>query len=169
MPTRSTKHDADPANYPLQKSLGYHMRETSDAWTQLLHVHTEALGVTQGQWRYLRELWENDGLSQRELSERVGRQGATTVAAMKSLERSGYAYVEPNALDRRKTRVLLTDRGKALKKTLLPLVREIEHQVIEGISSEDLACFLKVLARMHANVEVAGRVRPPQFADAAVG
>ena len=41
------------------------------------------------QWRYLRELWEEDGLSSGELTRRVGRQGPTTVVAVQLLGARG--------------------------------------------------------------------------------
>ena len=49
--------------------------------------HAAANGVTVGQWRYLRELWEEDGLSTGELTRRVGRQGPTTVGSPFSCSR----------------------------------------------------------------------------------
>ena len=78
----------------LTRSIGYHIRQLSESWTDMMHRIIDKHGITHGQWRYLRELWEEDGLSQRELSLRVGRQGPTTVSALKLLERSGFARVE---------------------------------------------------------------------------
>ena len=46
-------------------------------------------GVTRGQWYFLRVLWEEDGLSQRELSVRVGMMEPTTVIALRSMEKAG--------------------------------------------------------------------------------
>jgi len=137
---------------PLAKSLGYHIRELSEAWTKTLHSKTDAHGVTQGQWRYLRELWEQDGISQRELSERVGRQGPTTVSAMKSLARSGYVRIVKNKHDHRKTQVYLTKRGRDLKAVLVPVIREVEALALQDISAEELDTFVITMMRMKANL-----------------
>ncbi len=44
-------------------------------------------GLKRGQWYFLRVLWTEDGLSQRELSARVGTMEPTTVIALRSMER----------------------------------------------------------------------------------
>jgi len=144
---------------PLARSLGYHVRQLSESITGSVHRKLDTHGVTQGQWRYLRELWEEDGLSQRELSERVGRQGPTTVAALKLLERSGYATIERNETDRRKTHVYLTDRGRALEVEVAPILREIEDLATEGLSEEEIKTFKRLLVRIQSNVDRENRQR----------
>ena len=71
----------------------------------------EEHGLTVSQWRYLRELWEEDGLSMGELTRRVGRQGPTTVVAVQLLERGGIVTVTKSAEDRRKSFIFLTPAG----------------------------------------------------------
>lgn len=144
---------------PLARSLGYHIRQLSESFTGAIHVKLDAHGVTQGQWRYLRELWEQDGLSQRELSERVGRQGPTTVAALKLLERSGYAVIERNETDRRKTHVYLTQRGRTLEADAAPILREFETLTTEGLSDEEVKTFKRLLVRIQSNVDRENRQR----------
>ena len=46
--------------------------------------------VSFGHWSFLRILWEGDGLTQRELSERAGVMEPTTFSALKAMERLGY-------------------------------------------------------------------------------
>lgn len=144
---------------PLASSLGYHLRTLSESWTGMLHRSLDSRGVTQGQWRYLRELWEADGLTQRELSERVGRQGPTTVAALRMLERSGYAVVKRDAHDRRKSRVFLTAKGRKIERTAMPAVAEVERAVLDGLSDEDLAAFRRIIAHVQTNIDAQGRNR----------
>lgn len=135
----------------LAESLGYWVRELSERWTTTLRRKTETHSVTEGQWRYLRELWEEDGLSQRELSDRVGRDGSTTVTALRSLERSGYAEATKDAHDRRKARVCLTQRGRELEAELMPLIEECERIAIQDLSATEIAHFKKVLIHMLEN------------------
>jgi MarR family transcriptional regulator, organic hydroperoxide resistance regulator len=144
---------------PLARSLGYHLRQLSESWTDALHKTTEKVGVTEGQWRYLRELWEEDGLSQRELSERVGRQGPSTVAAVKLLERNGLVTVVPNPDDRRKTGVFLTARGRALQGELGPAILAVQQVGIEGVAPADLETFKRVLVAIQRNLDARHKSR----------
>ena len=57
------------------------------AFQRLLERRIAPYGVTRGQWYFLRVLWEEDGLSQRELSARVGMMEPTTVIALHSMEK----------------------------------------------------------------------------------
>ncbi|MCW5774273.1 MAG: hypothetical protein KIT16_21705, partial [Rhodospirillaceae bacterium] len=84
---KETPTQADSRNaLPLPaRSLGYHLRQLSESWSNLMKTMLDAHGLTEGQWRYLRELWGNEGLTQRELGERTGRQGPSTLAALRLL------------------------------------------------------------------------------------
>jgi MarR family transcriptional regulator, organic hydroperoxide resistance regulator len=138
---------------PLARSLGYHLRTLTETWSILLQRRLGPLGGTFPQWRYLRELWEEDGLSQRELSDRVGRQAATTVTALRMLKRSGLIRIGPAKEDRRKRLVFLTKKGRELNEALTPLIIEIENSVLAAVGDEDLARFKRTLARMQDNID----------------
>ena len=60
---------------PTETSLGYLVRETHRAFTRSLQARIAPHGITIGMWFFLRALWEEDGISQRALSQRVGRDG----------------------------------------------------------------------------------------------
>ena len=59
------RHSID---FSLGGSLGYLVRDANRAFQRLLERRISPHGVTRGQWYFLRVLWEEDGLSQRELS-----------------------------------------------------------------------------------------------------
>src|SRR6185312_10487058 len=124
---------APPANdelVPLARSVGYHIRQLAESWQSAMDVEAEAHGVTVTQWRYLRELWEEDGLSTGELTRRVGRQGPTTVVAVQLLEREGMVTVEKSETDRRKSLIRLTSRGRHLAATMSPLIRDVNERAM---------------------------------------
>ena len=123
------------------------MRDAHRAFQRLLERRIAPYGVTRGQWYFLRVLWTNDGLSQRELSARVGMMEPTTVIALRSMERAGLIRRVRSGDDRRKVRVLLTAKAKRLRNELLGVARTITDEAEEGISARDLASFRRVIAR----------------------
>jgi MarR family transcriptional regulator, organic hydroperoxide resistance regulator len=137
----------------LAQSLGYHVTNLSESWIALLHSRTDNVGGSMPQWRYLRELWEEDGLSQRELSDRVGRQAATTVVAVRQLQRSGLVRTVRSKLDRRKIHVFLTEQGRRLHDLLGPLIDDVEAKVVRDISARELAQFKRIMARLQQNID----------------
>jgi DNA-binding MarR family transcriptional regulator len=101
-------------------SIGYLVREANKYFSQLLQIMVERHGVTTAQWHFLRALWDQDGITQAELSKRVGIMTPTTVVALNTLEKKGLIARHAHPTDRRKLNVFLTKRGRRLERWLLP-------------------------------------------------
>lgn len=108
-------------------------------------------GITMGLWPFLRALWVSDGLTQRELSERVRMKGPTTVAALNKLEDRGLVRRETNKSDARKINVYLTPEGRKLYRKLIPDVEAVNRQVLENLSPADQETFKSLIKRVRNN------------------
>ena len=140
-------------DFSLGGSLGYLVRDANRAFQRLLERRIGPHGVTRGQWYFLRVLWEEDGLSQRELSARVGMMESTTVIALRGMEKSGLIRRTRSADDRRITRVHLTPKARRLRSRLLRLSRGVNEQGANGIDGSELNEFRRVIARMTENLD----------------
>ena len=138
---------ADPAN-----SLGYLTRIASRSFSRALEKRTLAYGVSSGQWRFLRALWLEEGLTQRELSRRVGTTEPTTVTALKSLERSHLVRREPSAEDRRRVHVYLTPAAKKLRKKLAPYVVEVNQLATRDFTPKQVQLLRQLLIQVSRNL-----------------
>ncbi|HTP93491.1 MAG TPA: MarR family winged helix-turn-helix transcriptional regulator [Xanthobacteraceae bacterium] len=139
--------------FPPQLSSGYLVRDAHRAFQRLLERRIAAYGVSRGQWYFLRVLWITDGLSQRELSARVGMMEPTTVIALRSMDRAGLIRRVRSAGDRRKVEVWLTAKAKRLRNELLMVARAITDEAEQGIAPRELASFRRMIARMTANLD----------------
>lgn len=138
---------------PPRLSSGYLVRDAHRAFQRLLERRIAAYGVTRGQWYFLRVLWITDGLSQRELSARVGMMEPTTVIALRSMERSGLIQRIRSDDDRRKVGVFLTAKAKRLRNELLAVAKSITDAAEDGVSARDLGIFRRVITQMTANLD----------------
>lgn len=145
---RAGAHDFPPA-----ESAGYLVRDAHRAFQRLLERRIAPFGVTRGQWYFLRVLWTEDGLSQRELSARVGMMEPTTVIALRSMEKSGLIRRVRSTHDRRIAHVWLTPKAKRMRNRLLQVARGITDQAEDGIETGELAVFRRVIARMTGNLD----------------
>jgi len=152
---------AEPAN-----SIGYLTRIAFRAFSRALEARTAPYGVSSGQWRFLRVLWREDGVTQRELSRRVGMREPTTVIALKSLEKSGFVVRRKNEADRRKIHVFLTPAARDLEATLMPAVAEVNAVALAGLTEAETAVLRKALAQVARNLGVGDEDEPA--ADSAV-
>jgi MarR family transcriptional regulator, organic hydroperoxide resistance regulator len=137
---------------PFAESIGYQIRATHRSLQRLLQLKIEPHGVTLGMWYFLRALWHEDGLNQRELSRRVGTMEPTTMSAILNMERKGLVRRVQNRKDRRKWHVHLTPRGRALKAKLIPLARQVVDSAVQGLSRKEVRQLLEALAEVQRNL-----------------
>ncbi|MBI1206303.1 MAG: MarR family transcriptional regulator [Azospirillum sp.] len=137
-------------------AIGYIVRDVHRAFSRALQARIASHGVSMGQWFFLRALWDEDGLTQRELSQRVGMMEPTTVTALNGMERRNLVERVRNTHDRRKVNIFLTPKGRALREVLLPCSVGVNEQATQGISAADLARAIQVLSQMAVNLNATG-------------
>lgn len=135
------------------RSSGYLVRDAHRAFQRVLERRIARFGVTRGQWYFLRVLWIEDGLTQRELSARAGMMEPTTVIALKRMERAGLVRRVRSREDARRAHVWLTPRGSQLERRLLPVARQIVQEAEKGVGRRNVAVFREVIARMTMNLD----------------
>src|SRR3954462_5385707 len=151
--SRRRPRGTDAHDFPAAQSSGYLVRDAHRAFQRLLEKRIAPHGVTRGQWYFLRVLWNEDGLSQRELSARVGIMEPTTVIALRTMEKSGLIRRVRSTDDRRRSHVWLTPKAQRLRTELLTLARGITDAAEAGVANDELALFRRVIARMTANLD----------------
>ena len=132
--------------------LAHLIRDTERAFRKSLQMRLAAHGVPFGHWSFLRILWEQDGLTQRELSDHAGVMEPTTFAAMKTMEAQGYVERRQLPTNKKNIYVYLTDHGRALKEKLVPLAEQVNHVSTGGVTATDVARTRKVLLAMIENL-----------------
>ncbi len=140
---------ADPAH-----SIGYLSRVAFRRFAKALENRTLPYGVSSGQWRFLRVLWVEDGITQRELSRRVDMREPTTVVALRGLEAKGFVRRVRDKADRRRIRVYLTGKAKKLHDKLIPYVAEVNAIATAGLSTADIEVARRVLGAAAKNLGV---------------
>jgi DNA-binding MarR family transcriptional regulator len=153
---KSAKASAGSVNFPLEMSVGYQVRMTHRALQRYLQSKIEPYGVTLGMWYFLRALWHEDGLTQRELSRRIGTMEPTTLNAILGMERSGLVKRVRNKIDKRKIHVHLTPKGRKLKDELLPLAVSVVSTATQSFSARETTTLLKMLASIQSNLGLDG-------------
>ena len=142
-----------PVDFPLETSVGYQIRMVYRAMQRLLQTRIGPHGVTLGMWYYLRALWSEDGLTQRELSHRIGTMEPSTLSAIQIMERNGLVRRVRSREDRRKMHIHLTKKGRDLEKLLMPLAVEVVQASVAGFSPDEVQQLLKFLRSIRDNIE----------------
>ena len=131
--------------------LAHLVKDATRAFVRALQMRLAAHKVSFGHWTFLRILWEGDGLTQRELSEQAGVMEPTTFSALKAMERLGYIR-RRRGDDGKKVHVFLTPKGRALKRSLVPLAERVNNIAVRGARAADIAATRAVLLAIIENL-----------------
>jgi len=134
------------------RSIGYLLRDCNRRFIKALEAEIGPHGILVGQWFFLRELWVEDGLTQAELSSRVGMKAPTTMVAIRRLVNDGFVVRERDVSDRRKLRICLTDKGRRSRDVLLPLAHDVNIAATDGFSIEEVRQFQSLFDRLKENL-----------------
>ncbi len=129
------------------------LRDTSRRILNDLAARLEPHGITLPQYFVLRELWREEGLTQRELSNRVGVLEPTMVATLDALERRGTIVRVRSTTDRRKTNVQLSPDGRTLRATLHGYASDVLGRALTGVGNDEIAALRALLQRIKLNLE----------------
>jgi len=93
------------------------------------------------------------GLSQTELAERVGIEGPTLVRHLDRLCRDGLVVRQRDTVDRRVTRIELTEAGQARHEELATIAHGLDRQLRAALGDEDCALLDRILTRITSHLE----------------
>lgn len=109
--------------------------------------------ITVDQWEILVILWEREGITQKDLAERLYKDQTNIARMLFKLEQKGFVHRITHETDRRSLRVYLTAKGREIKADILVPSIEAYKKTIEGLSEEEVETFRRILAVMYNNVK----------------
>ncbi|GGP86755.1 MarR family winged helix-turn-helix transcriptional regulator [Shewanella ulleungensis] len=99
----------------LDNQLCFSVYSTSLAITQLYKPLLESIGLTYTQYLIMLIMWEQDGLSLKNVASRLGQQSGALTPVIKRLESDGLLKRIRDPLDERMLCMQLTDKGQQLQ------------------------------------------------------
>ncbi|EQA53246.1 winged helix DNA-binding domain protein [Leptospira kmetyi serovar Malaysia str. Bejo-Iso9] len=134
--------------------MGYRVNRCGIAMRQDLRRRFNEQGhsITPEEWIILNRLWENDGLTQNEISQKTIKDKTTVTRFLSKMEEDGLIQRKSSKEDKRVNHVHLTAKGKKLKELLIPIAKELMSNAAEGISHEHLRITLETLKQIETNL-----------------
>ena len=132
--------------------LAHLVRDVARAQMKALQQRLVPHEVSFGHWTFLRILWTQDGLTQKELSDLAGVMEPTTYSAVKAMESLGFIERRQLLGNRKNMHVFLTPLGKSLEKKLVPLAEEVNAISLQGISDKNVVLLRKCLLSIIENL-----------------
>ena len=138
------KYDEDSLNFIFRQLMRLHHYRA--------HMLLSTLGVHPGQPPVLFTLEHNDGMSQKELAEKLKLKNATITMMLKRMEKKNLLCRRTDAKDLRVSRVYLTEAGRDKIKKIKEKFTNLENECFEGFTEEEKILLRRFLTHMRDNL-----------------
>lgn len=105
------------------------------------------------QGRILYVLWQSDGISIREVSDKCGLALTSLTTMLERMEKTGLIRREQDGKDRRKTKLYLTEKARDLQNDYDAVSNEMTDIYYQGFSASEIGQFESYLDRIRENLE----------------
>jgi DNA-binding MarR family transcriptional regulator len=137
--------------YTVEKSIGFIIYRTALAMKAALQRTLKERGfdITPEQYGILHVLWEEEGLSQREIGNILFKDKPNVSRMLDALERKRLIFRQPT--NRRRYAVFLTEEGKAITEKILPIGLELRDKAINGLLVREVEALENTLNKIYGN------------------
>ncbi|KTD83576.1 MarR family winged helix-turn-helix transcriptional regulator [Paenibacillus etheri] len=138
--------------FNLNDCIGFITNTASKKIVDEFNRRLKDIGITKVKWTALFFIGEKDGISQKELSQKMNVNESSIARLLDRMEREKLCSRVRDSQDRRIIRINLTQEGEALRAELLPIGQNFHDDATNGISQEELHIFTTVLDKMVHNL-----------------
>ena len=142
----------------MKSNSGFYVSRIKQINTRLLNKLLAQKNITAfngEQGRSLHVLWENDGISNQELSKRSGLAMSSLTTMLERMEEKNLLTRKGCPKDKRKCLLFLTEHANSLKKKYDEISDKMTKLSFEGISEDERLAFEKTLENILHNLEKA--------------
>ena len=139
--------------YDFENSMGFVVNMTAKAFQRSFDIELRKnAGVSLSQWRVVGALVIQPGLTQKEIADKVGIEGATLVPILDRMEKEGLLKRKPDSSDRRVNRIYLTQKADSLWESMVECALKIRKSSTKNISENDIQTTLETLRKISQNL-----------------
>ena len=110
-------------------------------------------GVRSGQQWILRRLWDEDGQTPGEIARQLELSTPTVTKAAMRMEAAGLIDRRPDPRDARLVRLFLSERGRALEKTIAEEMAQLARRSLATLSEDEVRALVVALAAIRRNLQ----------------
>ena len=137
---------------PESESINLLLRMICQAQRSQMSDALAKIGLYAGQEMVLWHLWQEEGLTQSQLVERMCVQPPTISKMLDRLEKVGLVERRPDAENSHLSRVYLTGQGHMSQRAVRDIWIDIEQRLIQRLSVEERIVLRRLLLQVHENL-----------------
>lgn len=134
--------------FDRQESFGWLINVVANKAAKTFDNELKNHGLSIALWPTLMCLWEEEGITQRDIAQKSKVESSTTTRTLDKLEKLGLVERREDPNSRRSFRVYLTDKGRELKDELLPVPIAVNQMMLSSLDEEEQKAIIKLLKKM---------------------
>jgi MarR family transcriptional regulator for hemolysin len=138
---------------PLDEQFAEALHLAAHGWRTALDRRLRPLGYSRSRWMALLHISRNDGISHRELAERLGIEAPTLVRLIDRMEGEGLLKRRASETDRRVKHLHLSATGRKEVERIWASAAELRHELLSGLSQAEIKTTLHALHSIRAKLE----------------
>ena len=133
----------------LEQCVNFALTRAQNIVHQSFKARLVPFGVTPGQYGVLQCLWDENGLTVKQLAERMYLDSSTITGLLDRMEQKGLIKRLPDASDRRALSVILTPAGEELESPVSQAILDANKSVLRNFSEAEAQILRKLLLELN--------------------
>ncbi|WP_114765470.1 MarR family winged helix-turn-helix transcriptional regulator [Vibrio rhodolitus] len=138
--------------FDRQTSFGWMINVVAGRAEKMFDAELKKHGLSVALWPTMMCLWEEEGVTQRDIAAKSKVENSTTTRTLDKLEKLGLVERRADPNSRRTHRIYLTAQGRELEKALIPIPVEINQQMLSSLDQEEQQQMITLLQKMVAAI-----------------
>ncbi|KSV82356.1 MarR family transcriptional regulator [Ensifer sp. ENS08] len=122
------------------------------SFSRALHERGQKLGFAPGQFPILLELWAEEGLTQKQLLDRLDIEQATMANTLSRMERDGLILRRKHPQDKRSQQIYLTEKAKEMEAAAKEAALAADQSLLAGLRHFERELMLEYMRMALASV-----------------
>ncbi|MDH5927049.1 MarR family transcriptional regulator [Vibrio lentus] len=138
--------------FDRENSFGWMINVVANKASKDFDVELKQHGLSLALWPTLMCLWEEEGITQRDIAAKSKVENSTTTRTLDKLEKLELVERRADPNSRRSFRIYLTEKGKALEEQLVPIPIRLNKELMNELDAEEQQQMIKLLQKMVAAI-----------------
>lgn len=134
--------------------IGFMIKQINNVYEKELNEKLRQIGITASQCAVLDYLFHTskEEISQRDVEKHLSLKNPTVTGLLNRLDEKGYILCVPNATDRRKKNIYLTEKAYDIQRRMEADRRKLDRELTRGMTKREIAALRKNLDKLLYNI-----------------
>ena len=137
-----------------EQSIGFVVKQINTVFEKDLNIRLKRLGITSSQCAVLDYLFHTnkEEVNQRDVEKNLNLKNPTVTGILKRLDEKGFILCVPNATDKRKKNIYLTEKAYDIQRKMEADRRKLDRELTRGLTKKEVAALRKGLEKLLYNI-----------------